>query len=508
MTMKRSIAACVALGAVSLPAQTAEISASACTQLVSGFTLPDTRISATPIAAGEFGLADEGNAMPPGIGELPAFCRVELTLTPSLDSDIRSEVWLPLADWNGKFLQVGNGAWGGSIQYTALAAGLRRGYAVASTDTGHTGPDASFALDHPEKLIDFGYRAVHETAVQSKSVVAKLFGTPAHFAYFDGCSGGGRQSFMEAQRYPTDFDGIIAGAPGYDRTDTAFQTIGMAQATHLDTESFIPLDKYPLLHEAAMRTCDALDGLEDALISEPMRCTFDPGVLECRGPESATCLTRPQVVAARKIYAAVVDPRTGEQVSPGLEPGSEMLWGGVAGPQPHAMYHSLFRFVVFKDPAWDFRSLDVGKHLDLARRADNGILAATSTNLTPFIDNGGRLLIYHGWADQNIPPRGSVDYYEQLLDTLGQDTVDRGVRLFMAPGMGHCGGGHGPNEFDMLAVLEQWREHGQSPTQVTATQRADARVTRTRPLCPYPQVARYTGRGSLDEAQNFDCAAP
>jgi Tannase and feruloyl esterase len=504
--MKGVIAVGAMLVAGSLQAQAAPaLTAAACERLADSLALPDTTVtSAEAVAAGSF--------TPPGGGrpesELPAFCRVALTIKPTSDSDIKSEVWLPMANWNGKFLEVGNGAWGGSIQYAALADGVRRGYAVASTDTGHTGTDASFALGHPEKLIDFGYRSEHATAVQGKATVTALFGTAPRLSYFDGCSGGGRQSFMEAQRFPADFDGIIAGAPGFNRTDAGFQTIGMAQATHLDAQSFIPPAKYPLIRNAALKACDARDGLEDGLISDPLHCDFDPGVLQCQGADAPTCLTAPQVTAARKIYAPVVDPRTGEEVAPGLEPGSELNWGGVAGEHPHAMYDSLFRFIVFKDPAWDYRTLDVAKHLDLARQADGGILAATSPDLAPFIDRGGKLLIYHGWEDQNIPPRSSVDYYEQVVETVGKAAAEKGVRLYMVPGMGHCGGGHGPNEFDMLTALEQWREQGRAPTEIIASLREQGRVTRTRPLCPYPQRARYDGSGSIDAAENFVCAAP
>jgi feruloyl esterase len=506
--MKALVAGCAILFAASLHAQAPAVSQAACEDLTKRLSLDATTVTAAePIEAGKFS-PPQGGAAAAVAAELPAFCRVSLTLRPSSDSDIKSEVWLPSAGWNGKFLQVGNGAWGGSIQYGALANGLRRGYAVASTDTGHTGPDASFAVGHPEKLVDFGSRAVHETAVQSKAVVTALYGNAPRFAYFEGCSGGGRQAFMEAQRFPGDFDGIVAGAPGYNRTDAGFQTIGMAQATHFDAASFIPESKYPLIHEAALEACDARDGLRDRLISDPVACDFDPGVLQCTGADSASCLTAPQVVAARKIYAPVIDPRDGATVSHGLEPGSELHWGAVAGERPHAMYHDLFRFVVFEDPHWDFRTLDVAKHLDRAREADGGILAATSADLRPFIARGGKLLIYHGWADQNIPPRSSVDYYEQLLDEMGPAAVDDGVRLYMAPGMGHCGGGHGPNVFDMLGALERWRERGEAPHAVAAVQRENSRVLRSRPLCPYPEVALHDGSGSADDAASFTCARP
>jgi feruloyl esterase len=506
----RSVATVVALLLLSssLHAEDSPVPAVACERLAASLKLPNTTITAAqPIAAGRFTVPG-GGAAARAAAKLPAFCRVLLTIRPSADSDIKSEVWLPMQGWNGKFLQVGNGAWGGSIQYGALAESLQRGYAAASTDTGHTGTDASFAVGHPEKLIDFGYRSVHETAVHGKATVRALYGAAPRISYFNGCSAGGRQSFMEAQRFPDDFDGIIAGAPGYNRTDAAFQTIQMFQATHKDAASFIPAGKLPAIHQAAINACDTLDGLKDGLIGDPTTCRFDPGVLACQGADGPSCLTPPQVAAARRIYAPVIDPRTNQAVSAGLEPGSELHWDTVAGERPHSMYHDLLRFVVFRDPNWNYRTLDVGKHLDLARKVDNGILAATSTDLTPFISREGKLLIYHGWEDQNIPPRSSVNYYTKLLDTMGKQQADSAVRLYMVPGMGHCGGGDGPSVFDMVAVLEQWREHGHAPVEILASKIEDGRATRTRPLCPYPQVARYKGSGSIDKAENFACTLP
>jgi len=502
--MRSFIVCCAFLFATSVHAQGQAVTAAACAGLVKSLQLPHAIVTAADAISGRFA--------PPGARQalevVPAACRVALTIAPTADSDIKAEIWLPMTGWNGKFLTVGNGGWGGSIQYAALAEGVRRGFATASTDTGHSGNDASFAIGHPEKLVDFGYRAVHLTAEHGKAAAAALYGDAPRYSYFNGCSGGGRQSFMAAQRFPGDFDAIIAGAPGYDRTDVAFQTLGMAQATHATPESFIPPAKYPLIHAAAMRMCDARDGLEDGLISDPVGCDFDPGVLQCKGSDSGACLTEPQVVAARKIYATIVDPRTGEVLTAGLEPGSELHWGGVAGRDPHYMYFSLFQHVVFPDQDWDFRSINVVSHLDAARAADGGILAATSPNLEPFIGRGGRLLIYHGWADQNIPPLGSIDYYEQVIDTLGRSRTEEGVRLYMVPGMGHCGGGHGPNEFDMLEVLDRWRAQGEAPAAIVAAKREGGRIVRTRPLCPWPQTARYDGSGSIDAAENFSCVAP
>jgi len=487
-------------------------SAAACGRLMTAFAAPRTIVeSAAVVAAGGFS--------PPGaaasaasrvFADLPAFCRVELTLKPSPDSDVKSEVWLPQSGWNGKFQQVGNGAWAGSIQYGALAAALRQGYSAASTDAGHSGEDASFALGHPEKLTDFGYRAVHETALQGRAVVAAFYGSPVRLAYFNGCSGGGRMAFQEAQRFPADFDAILAGAPGYDRVNQSVQMLMNAKATLDRPESMIPRTKYPAIHRAALEACDAADGLNDGLISNPLRCRFDPATIECRNGDGTDCLTTPQVAAAACIYAGVKHPKTGAQIFPGLEPGSELTWGGPAGgPAPLAVAGDLFKYVVFKDPHWDFRTFDLARDYDAVHRVDSLDLSPTSPDLGPFVARGGKLLIYHGWADQNVAPRSSVNYYTRVVEKLGQKTVDESVRLFFAPGMAHCGGGEGPNTFDALTALERWREHGQAPAFIVASHATSGgQVDRTLPLCPYPQMATYKGNGSIDQAESFVCAAP
>jgi feruloyl esterase len=462
--------------------------------------------SAEQLLAGQF---QPPSGTPAPFKDVPAFCRVTLTIKPSADSDIRSEVWLPGAGWNGKFLMVGNGAWGGTIQYGPLARGVMRGYGVASTDTGHTGSDASFALGHPEKLLDFGYRSVHETAVTAKVVLEAFYGAKPRFSYFEGCSGGGRQAFMEAQRFPEDFDAMVAGAPGYDRTNSFFQMVMLAQATLKDPASFIPSTKYPALHRAALAACDEKDGAADGLISDPLRCSFDPAVIACKGDDGPDCLTAPQVVAAKRIYAPVVHPRTGEQIFPGLEPGSELRWAATSGgPKPLQVADDLFKFVVFQDPQWDFRTLDIEKHLELARKVDGGTLSPRSADIGRFVARGGKLLMYHGWADQNISPRSTVNYLSRLQDTLGKQRVDQSVALYMVPGMAHCSGGEGPASFDMLTALEAWREHGRSPGDILATQTVGDSIGRTRPLCRYPAVPMYTGSGSLERAESFACRQP
>jgi feruloyl esterase len=507
----KSLAAftCVVLFGAALHGQSGPVAAAQCDRLAASLTLPGTRVTAAQaVTGGRFEAPPAAGAAnaPAPLTDLPAFCRVQLVLTPSADSDIRSEVWLPLNGWNGKFQQVGNGGWGGSIQYAALATALRRGYAAASTDTGHVGDTARFAVGHPEKLIDFGHRAVHETAVRSKAAIAALYGSAPRFSYFNGCSGGGRQGFMEAQRHPEDFDAIIAGAPGYNRTDQSFQLVLASQATHRDAASFIPPAKLTALHKAAIAACDARDGAADGLISDPLTCRFDPQVVACKAGDRDDCLTAPQMQAARRIYAPIVDPRTGRDVFPGVEAGSEPRWTiNAGGARPLGMSDELFKFVVFKDPNWDFLTLDVARHLDLARAEAAKTLDATSADLKPFVGRGGKLLIYHGWGDTNVPPRSSVHYYDRLVETLGAREVANSVRLYMVPGMGHCGGGEGPNLFDALAAMENWREKGVPPTEFIASQVVDGRTVRTRPLCPYPQVPRYRGSGSLDQAASFAC---
>ena len=503
---------CALSCAASLHAQATSMDAAACERLAASLKLPNAKVTlAQPVTSRQFmpPAAPGASAPPAALIDLPAFCRVALTLTPSSDSDIKSEVWLPLAGWNGKFQQVGNGGWGGSIQYAALASALRRGYAASSTDTGHVGDTAQFVVGHPEKLIDFGYCAVHETAVQSKAIVTTAYAAAPRLSYFVGCSGGGRQAFMEAQRYPQDFDGIVAGAPGYNRTDQSFQLVAASQATHHDAASFIPQEKLAALHRAALNACDQRDGLLDGLISDPMRCKFNPSVAACAGTDAPDCLTAPQLRAAKAIYAPVMNPRTGEEVFPGVEPGSEPRWTvNAGGARPLGMSDDFFKYMVFKDPSWDFRTLDVAKHLEHARKADGGVVSATSPDIKQFINRGAKFVIYHGWGDTNVPPRSSVNYYKRLVETLGASDTDRSVRLYMAPGMGHCGGGEGPNVFDALAALEQWREEGKAPAEILASQLADGRVVRTRPLCPYPQIAQYKGAGNVDDASNFVCRNP
>jgi len=484
---------------------------------LAGLTLPGAVITlAQTVDAGVLTLPSSAAGAPPSAGaaEQPfnaprAFCRVAATLRPSTDSDIHVEIWMPVTSWNGKFQAVGNGAFNGTIAYGAMITALGRGYAASSTDTGHAGGSASFALGHPEKVIDFGWRAVHEMTVISKKIIAAYYDGAPRFSYWSGCSAGGRQAMKEAQRFPADFDGIIAGAPGLDWTGRAAQALFVAQALQKNEAGRLSPAARQQLHTAVLAACDTLDGVKDGVVEDPKRCTFDPGVLECKGAEDASCLTPAQVQTARMLYSPQVNPRTKREIA-GLERGSELGWTDLGwSASARATGLDQFRFLVFKDSGWDVGRFNIAADIVRADDMDNDTINALDANLRPFIDRGGRLIQYHGWSDPQISPRNSVQYYQRVLEALGgPGKVHGSYRLFMAPGMAHCGGGEGPNTFDMISALEQWVEHGKAPDQVIASHSTSGNVDRTRPLCPYPQVATYRGSGSTDQAASFVCQAP
>jgi len=330
--------------------------------------------------------------------------------------------------------------------------------------------------------------------VRSKAIIAAFYGEAQQHAYWNGCSAGGKQALMEAQRYPADYDGIVAGAPAANWSGRALQSLWVAQAMHRDEASFIPPAKYPAIHHAVLAACDALDGVEDGILEDPMRCHFDPAVLRCQSADTPSCLTPAQVETARKIYE-------NHGAYPGLAPGSELGWATYGGVKPFAIGDDYFKYVIFGNAAWDYRALDFS---DTARYP-NSTVDALDTNLKPFFAHGGKLIQYHGWSDPQIPPLHSVDYYRSVVAAIGK--VDDSYRLFMAPGMAHCGGGTGPNQFDAVAALERWREAGAAPGEIVATHVTNNKVDRTRPLCPYPQIAKYKGVGSTNDAANFACVA-
>jgi feruloyl esterase len=481
---------------------------------LSSLALPNAMITqARAIAAGEFALLPDElsqDSVENVFKNVPAFCRVAATLRPTNDSEIKIEVWMPASGWNGKFQAVGNGGWAGAIAYGAMSQALKSGYATASTDTGHTGNRGTFALGHPEKLVDFGYRAVHEMTVQSKSIIEAFYGKGARTSYWNGCSTGGREGLKEVQRYPKDYDGVIAGAAANPRTHLATWQIWIGHAMAKEPGSFIPKTKYAMIHRAVLDACDALDGVKDGLISDPTRCHFNPNTLLCKGADSPACLTAPQVEAMTKIMTPVTNPRTGKEIFPAYEPGTELGWGLLAGgTEPFVYALDQYRYAVFKDPNWDWHTLNFDSDVELADKVDNDTINAVDPNLSEFVAHGGKLFMYHGWADPNVAPLASVEYYNNVVEVMGgAEKTSTWIRLFMMPGMGHCEGGEGPDRFDKMAAIEAWVEKKKAPERIVASHLTNGLVDRARPLCPYPRVAEYKGSGNINDATNFVCKAP
>jgi feruloyl esterase len=486
-----------------------------CTALAQTLKLaPHVALTAVEqVAAGAFKLPGGPGAggMGPRLdfSALPAFCRVTATSRPTADSDIRFEVWMPLEGWNGKFVGGGNGVWAGSIAYGDMVTPLSRGYATAASDVGHQGSplDGSFLTGHPEKLVDFGHRAVHETAVAAKATVAAFYGRPPQRSLYASCSTGGRIGLMQAYRYPNDYDGISAMAPANPMVPLMVMSLWTGAATMKDEASRIPAPKFALVGKAAVAACDAADGVADGIIRHPPSCRFDPAVLQCKGADAADCLTAPQVAALRAIYDGPHNPRTGQRIYPGLALGSEaQMLVLTMGNEPFPVATTFFKGPVFNNPQWDFRSFDYDRDTQRALAYGSDALDVPPTGLKPFFDGGRKLLLSHGWADGLIPAQSTIDFHEALVKNIGPQRAQRGVRLFMAPGMAHCAGGVGPSSVDMLGEIDRWVETGRPPERIVARNMPD-QPARSRPLCPHPQVAVYAGQGSSDDEANFRCAA-
>ena len=485
---------------------------------LTGLQLPHTTItSAATVAAGP--LSDTVAV----IG--PARCEVKAVTRPTKDSEIKFALWLPPSGWNGKYVQIGNGGWAGAIPYRNFVDSLTRGYAVAGTDDGHEGGGgAAWAIGHPEKLIDFGYRAVHETSVQAKAIVRAFYGSDPSRSYFIGCSDGGREALMEAQRYPDEFNGIIAGAPANNWSHLFTGFVWNEQAALSTPGSSIPPAKLPAIQNAVLAACDSLDSVKDGLLEDPRACKFDPSVLLCKAADSPECLTAAQIDTLKKIYAGPKNPRTGEQIFPGYPPGTEAAqgtwaaWITPANPANAIQFNfgnTYYGQAVFEDPKWDFRKFDFDKDLRFGDSKAGVVLNSMNPDLRSFRAEGGKLLQYHGWGDAAISALSSIDYYDSVQTFLSRFPDGRTTRpvvlspitdfyrLFMVPGMGHCGGGAGPNSFDTLAPLEAWVEKGVAPEQIIGKGNG-----MSRPLCVYPKVARYKGSGDANDASNFQCVAP
>lgn len=505
--MKAAVAVALAVAAAltTAPDKAHAQGSDACTAL-GNLRLPDTvALTAERVPAGPFTVAT-GSAGPGPqslSAEVPAFCRVKGTVAPA----IQFEVWLPEPRaWNGRFQAVGGGGFAGVISYGAMLPNINAGYVTASTDTGHVASDLEWLSDD-QRMHDYGYRAIHEMTVKAKALTEAYYGRPADYNYFNGCSTGGRQGLMEAQRFPGDYDGIVSGAPVSPFIATHYTQLWVALAAKRDGDTVLDTATLGRVTKRVLEQCDAADGVTDGVLEDPRTCSFDPSVLQCDASGgSGECLSPAQADALRKIYAGPVNPRTGEQLHPGLLPGSEPYWVLVDGADLAPIPQEYFSRSVFADPHWDWRTFDFDEDIKTAVDKNGAILDATDPHLREFRDGGSKLIVYHGWNDQVIFPQGTIDYYEAVGDavTAGAAPSDF-FRLFMVPGMAHCRGGSGTDQFDAQAAIEAWVERGEAPARIEARRVENGTVTRSRPLCPYPQTARYDGRGDTNDASSFVC---
>ncbi|MGA8532334.1 MAG: tannase/feruloyl esterase family alpha/beta hydrolase [Acidobacteriaceae bacterium] len=491
--------------------------------------LPNTSITlAEAVTSGTLDLAGA-----PPLSDLPAFCRVAGELHPTPDSRIRFEVWLPAQGWNGRLLGTGNGGFAGSIYYQQFASYLKRGFAVSGTDAGHQAEstDASWAFDHPEKVKDFGWRAIHLTAETAKQITDTYYGEPANKSYFDACSDGGREALMEAQRFPGDYDGILAGAPANAWSTMVAGGAGAMQALMDNPAAYIPDRKLAFLQRASLAACDELDGVKDHVIGDPTRCHFDAQVLLCKGDDASDCLTQPQIDAVKTIYSGTRDQH-GALIFPGFTMGDETSWkvwligddpGSALGPR---FVENYFRYMVTGNPKANVLSASIDDLLRQSRATEAANLDATSPDLSRFAARGGKLILYHGWNDPAISPYNTVAYFESLQKQMGGDKVDSFARLYMIPGMEHCAQGPGASAFGQFGMesaadpryglfdsLQNWVEKGSPDASVIATKYEAGKngameTDFTRPLCAWPKVARYSGHGDPTQAANFTCAPP
>ncbi|MDO9713105.1 tannase/feruloyl esterase family alpha/beta hydrolase [Paracraurococcus lichenis] len=560
-----ALLASAALGLTPVAASAADCTALAgATLLGSAGTVTD----ATMVPAGGFTAGTVTYSIP------AAFCRVQATLRPSPDSEIKVEAWLPEgAAWNGRYLGTGNGGYAGAIRYDELAGGVQLGFATINTDMGtapSTALDGRPIIGRPEKWIDWGYRSTHLMTVAGKELLQAYYGQGAQFSYFLGCSTGGGQALHEAQQFPEDYDGIMAGAPANNRTHVHTNALWNYDVTHRSAESLIPVAKLALMTKAVLDACVTRSGgvAGDAYLTDPRLCRWDPAEIACAedATDTSQCLLPAQVTAARQIYDGPRNPRTGHLIFPGAKRGSEsgstFDWAAMQGisiPSDIPQFSGLFYWAF--GPNWDWRSFDYDR--DMAQLDDllHAILNANDPDLGRFSSRGGKLIGFHGYADPLVPTQDFINYYERvaaldrgegsspstdtksdLISTVVQGpestspsdgTAPAGsvtktahyFRLFLAPGMGHCGGGPGPNQFgnaqpfpvpadpqhNLLLALQRWVEEGVPPASVVATKfvgdQPTSGVAQTRILCPYPRVARYTGQGDPNDAANFTCVA-
>ncbi|WP_340314905.1 tannase/feruloyl esterase family alpha/beta hydrolase [Rhizorhabdus argentea] len=480
---------------------------------------PDTRVTNATMVQTQFKILEpdygSGEATPPPATTKP-FCRVEVLAKPD-QSEIHYEAWLPVpADWNGRFYGVGAGGFGGSISLSGLAKAMDQGYAAMATDYGHRSAPAGlmWAAGQPQKLADFGYRAVHVSTTGAKRIAEKFYGKKPNYSYWNGCSRGGAMGMVNAQRWSADYDGIVAGNAARDwiRSITSSSAYILRQVR--DPAARIPPAKIPFIHAAVMQQCDARDGLKDGLISQAGQCHVDTKRLLCKAGEREDCLTPGQASALDEIYTGI-RRSNGDRLAYPYMPGSEQGFvflgatsfapGGFWGTSANAEFWAGF---LYENPAFDpGKSLNLEEGYDYAMKKLSWILSYQDPDLSPFKRAGGKLIMYMGEADPLLSPLLATEYYQDVVKTMGQEAADEFVRYYVAPGVGHCSGGDGPDVFNMLKPIQDWVEKGIAPAAVIASKfNKEGQVVRTRPLCPFPQVARYNGKGSVDDAASFSCA--
>jgi feruloyl esterase len=507
--------------------------------------LKDLRLDHTEIVSAEYHSAGRQVSLmttPIGIPwfNMPASCRVKLIIKPTADSHIESEVWMPATAWNGRLWSAGNGGLAGSIDELSMSVALMRGYATSGTDTGHQAADQDgrWGLGHPEKLIDFGYRAIHETALQAKALISALYGKPPAFSYFASGSNGGREALAEAQRFPEDYDGVESDAPAFDGSNNVIVGSWTMQQLAKTQGSWLPPAKLPAIAAAAMAACDAIDGLKDGLIDDPRRCSPQPEALLCKAEETDNCLTQAQIAAVKALYDGPGGEDPDHYGYHGYEPGSELGWGDWSlgsGPGKSILYNfsdQFHRYLVYDDATWTLDRFDIAKDAIETDRKMGAFYDARDPDLSRFAARGGKLMLFHGWSDMALQPRLTIDYYERVRTRMGAEAAANVIVLYMVPGMAHGFGGPGPNAFGQVmappanasastnvgSALIAWVEKGERPGPVIAAKYdndikalivpLELTASRTRPICLYPQVARWNGKGSVDEAKNFTCVPP
>jgi feruloyl esterase len=504
--------------AVSIGCSQNPANASSSCESLTSLSIPNTTITAAQtVSAGAFTPPSPPNATnpPTPFADLPAFCRVAATVK-NAGSDVKTEVWIPAQGWNGDFQPAGAGFWGGSIPFGRMREILRTGAATAGTNLGVEGAvGPSFAIEHPEKLANLANEPFHAMVDQAKAVIRAFSGRPPTFTFMDECGGGGsRDALAAVQRWPADLD--AASSIGFTNYGTHHGVAQMwvYQATHKTPASYIPPSKYPLINQAALTACDEKDGAKDGLIEDPLRCQYDPGVMLCKGADGPDCLTAPQVEAVRMIYSTPAHGRTKEYIYGSMPPGGELGWEAMAGPTPYPFSIPFYRFLVFKDPNWDYKTRPVNFDSDMERVDSplNVVINATNPDISAFIDRGGKLFMLGGWAEHTLGPGNNVHYYESVVKKLGPEKVKDSVRLFMVPGMDHCLGAEyatAPTvNFDVPALLKQWKATGKAPDEIVVTFSEKGKTDRKRLVCAFPQVAQYKGMGSADDPASWFCTTP